>query len=139
VLGTEKGLRLGFLTKGARAGQGEPLPKKNGELSMSMVRDMLLLMYAVHQTEEYATWFASLRDRTAKSRINVRIRRAALGNLGDVKPVGEGVSEMRINHGPGYRIYLVLRGRKVIVLLAGGSKRTQGRDIKRALELARNI
>ena len=96
-------------------------------------------MYAVHQTEEYATWFASLRDRAAKSRINVRIRRAALGNLGDVKSVGEGVSEMRIDHGPGYRIYLVLRGREVIVLLAGGSKSTQGRDIKRALELARNI
>jgi putative addiction module killer protein len=96
-------------------------------------------MYEVHQTEEYATWFVSLRDRTATSRINVRIRRAALGNPGDVKPVGEGVSEMRIDHGPGYRVYFALRARKIIILLAGGSKRTQDRDIKRALELARNI
>ncbi|WP_045221345.1 type II toxin-antitoxin system RelE/ParE family toxin [Desulfonatronum thioautotrophicum] len=96
-------------------------------------------MYSVHQTDDYAIWFASLRDRAAKSRINVRIRSAALGNLGDVKPVGEGVSEMRIDHGPGYRIYMVLRDRRVIVLLAGGSKKTQDRDIKRALELARRI
>lgn len=93
----------------------------------------------VRQTEVYARWFASLRDQQAKARINVRIRRLSLGNLGDVRPVGEGVSELRIDYGPGYRVYFVQRGQTLVVLLAGGDKDTQDRDIRRALELAREL
>jgi len=91
----------------------------------------------IRQTETYANWFSSLRDRKARARIDVRIRRLSLGNPGDVKPIGGGVSELRIDYGPGYRVYFVQRGVTVILLLAGGDKRTQDRDIKKALELAR--
>jgi putative addiction module killer protein len=93
----------------------------------------------IRQTEEYAAWFRRLRDRQARVRIQSRIDRLALGNPGDVKPVGEGVSELRIDYGPGYRVYFVQRGNTVIVLLAGGDKRTQDRDIHTALQLARNL
>ena len=96
-------------------------------------------MIEVRQTEEYAEWFANLRDKQARARINVRIRRLSLGNPGDVKPVGEGVSELRIDYGPGYRVYFLQRGREVVILLAGGDKRTQQKDIETALELARNL
>jgi putative addiction module killer protein len=91
----------------------------------------------IRQTETYAKWFASLRDRKARARIDVRIRRLSLGNPGDVKPIGSGVSELRIDYGPGYRVYFLQRGPTLIILLAGGDKRTQERDIKKALELAR--
>jgi putative addiction module killer protein len=91
----------------------------------------------IRQTETYADWFASLRDRKARARIDVRIRRLSLGNPGDVRPIGSGVSELRIDYGPGYRVYFVQRGPMLIILLAGGDKRTQERDIKKALELAR--
>ena len=94
-------------------------------------------MIEIRQTEIYAEWFSSLRDRQAKARIDIRIRRLSLGNPGDVKAVGEGVSELRIDYGPGYRVYFVQRGQTVVILLAGGDKRTQDRDIKAALELAR--
>ena len=94
-------------------------------------------MIEIRQTETYAEWFSSLRDRQAKARIDIRIRRLSLGNPGDVKAVGEGVSELRIDYGPGYRVYFVPRGQTVVILLAGGDKRTQDRDIKTALELAR--
>ena len=94
-------------------------------------------MIEIRQTETYADWFASLRDRKARARIDVRIRRLSLGNPGDVKPIGSGVSELRIDYGPGYRVYFVHRGPMLIILLAGGDKRTQERDIKKALELAR--
>jgi putative addiction module killer protein len=96
-------------------------------------------MIEVRQTEEYRKWFAELRDRRARARIDVRIRRLSLGNTGDVKPVGEGVSELRIDYGPGYRVYFVQRGQMLVVLLAGGDKRSQDRDIKTALHLARNL
>ena len=98
-----------------------------------------MIMIEVRQTEVYANWFAGLRDRQARARIDVRIRRLSLGNSGDVKPVGEGVSEMRIDYGPGYRIYFVQRGQQLIILLAGGDKRTQTQDIQTALELARGV
>jgi len=93
----------------------------------------------IRQTEVYAKWFNSLRDRQARARIDVRIRRLSLGNPGDVKPVGEGVSELRIDYGPGYRIYFVQHGQTFVVLLAGGDKSTQDRDIRMALDLAREL
>jgi putative addiction module killer protein len=93
-------------------------------------------MMEIRQTEVYSRWFNSLRDRQARARIDVRIRRLSLGNLGDVKPVGEGVSELRIDYGPGYRIYFVQRGQTLVILLAGGDKHTQNQDIKTARELA---
>ncbi|MFO1343706.1 MAG: type II toxin-antitoxin system RelE/ParE family toxin [Burkholderiales bacterium] len=94
-------------------------------------------MIEIRQTETYSEWFASLRDRQTRARIDIRIRRLSLGNPGDVKAVGEGVSELRIDYGPGYRVYFVQRGHTVVVLLAGGDKRSQDRDIKTALDLAR--
>ena len=96
-------------------------------------------MVEVRQTEAYARWFGSLRDRMARARIDIRIRRLSLGNPGDVRAVGEGVSELRIDYGPGYRLYFVQRGQTQVVLLTGGNKRTQERDIKKAIELAREL
>lgn len=96
-------------------------------------------MIEVRQTAGYSEWFAGLRDRAAKVRIDIRVRRLSLGNAGDVKPVGDGVSELRIDHGPGYRVYFVQQGAVVIVLLAGGDKSTQDRDIKAARKLAREL
>ena len=93
----------------------------------------------IRQTDVFAAWFAELRDREARARIAARIRRLSLGNPGDVKPVGSGVSEMRIDYGPGYRVYFVARGDTIVVLLCGGDKRTQDRDIRDALELAREV
>ena len=90
-------------------------------------------------TEVFDTWFAELRDRQAAARIKMRIGRVELGNFGDCEPVGEGVSEMRIHHGPGYRVYFMQRGLEVVILLAGGEKSTQGKDIKAALKLARKL
>ena len=96
-------------------------------------------MIEIRQTEVYARWFRGLRDRQARARIDNRIRRLSLGNPGDVRPVGEGVSEIRIDYGPGYRVYFVQRGGALIVLLAGGDKDSQERDIRRSLELARGL
>ncbi|MCK6451982.1 MAG: type II toxin-antitoxin system RelE/ParE family toxin [Alphaproteobacteria bacterium] len=93
----------------------------------------------VRQTDVFADWFAGLRDREARARITVRIRRLSLGNPGDVKPVGNGVSEMRIDYGPGYRVYFVRRGSALVVLLCGGDKRGQDRDIARAIALSREV
>ncbi|MCA9444279.1 MAG: type II toxin-antitoxin system RelE/ParE family toxin, partial [Candidatus Omnitrophica bacterium] len=91
------------------------------------------------QTDEYSRWFDTLKDRQARSRILTRIRRLSLGNPGDVRPVGRGVSELRINYGPGYRVYYIQTGEEVLLLLAGGDKRTQNRDIERALQLAEQV
>lgn len=96
-------------------------------------------MIEVRQTEIFATWLAGLRNGEARARIAARIRRLSLGNPGDVKSVGGGVSEMRIDHGPGYRVYFTRRGNVVVVLLCGGDKRTQDRDIERAVRLAREV
>jgi putative addiction module killer protein len=93
----------------------------------------------VRQTDEFSSWFEGLRDREAKARILVRIRRLSIGNPGDVRPVGEGVSEMRIDYGPGYRLYFISRGDSLVILLAGGDKRTQVRDFETARELARAL
>ena len=97
------------------------------------------MMIAVRQTAVFATWLRTLRDRQARARIQVRIDRLQLGLAGDVRPVGEGVSELRIDYGPGYRVYFIRRGRECIVLLAGGDKRTQERDIRKAIQLARDL
>lgn len=96
-------------------------------------------MMEIRQTETYINWFESLRDRQAKARIDIRVRRLSMGNPGDVKPVGQGVSELRIDYGPGYRVYFIQRGETLIILLAGGDKRTQERDIKTALDLAQDL
>ena len=96
-------------------------------------------MIEIRKTELFATWLDSLRDIQAKARVLVRIERLALGNAGDVKPVGEGVSEMRIDYGPGYRVYFIQRGTELIILLAGGDKSSQSRDIKAAIRLAQNL
>ncbi|MFN8820131.1 MAG: type II toxin-antitoxin system RelE/ParE family toxin [Betaproteobacteria bacterium] len=96
-------------------------------------------MIEVRQTDEYEKWFDSLRDRQARARIDIRVRRLSLGNPGDAKPVGEGVSELRIDYGPGYRVYFVQRADVLIVLLAGGDKRTQNQDIRIAKQLARDL
>ncbi|MCR6659295.1 MAG: type II toxin-antitoxin system RelE/ParE family toxin [Asticcacaulis sp.] len=93
-------------------------------------------MFEVHQTEEFAEWLTDLRDVRAKARIVARVTRFSLGNLGDVKPVGEGVSEARIDYGPGYRLYFIQRGRVMIVLLCGGTKKSQQADIEQAKVLA---
>ena len=98
-----------------------------------------MVMVEVRQTEVYARWFRRLRDGQARVRIDSRIRRLSLGNPGDVRPVGEGVSEIRIDYGPGYRVYFVQRGKTLVILLAGGDKKSQERDIRRALVLARGL
>ena len=96
-------------------------------------------MFEVRKTEVYARWLDSLRDARARARVLVRVERLAAGNPGDVRPVGEGVSELRIDYGPGYRVYIRKQGRRIVVLLAGGDKRTQRDDIETALRLARNL
>ncbi|MDJ0578589.1 type II toxin-antitoxin system RelE/ParE family toxin [Crocosphaera sp.] len=96
-------------------------------------------MLEVRQTEIFANWFKRLRDRRAKARIQARIDRLEMGNFGDVSPVGEGVSELRINYGPGYRVYFVQRGLVVVVLLCGGDKSSQNSDITKAKKLAQQL
>lgn len=96
-------------------------------------------MVEIRRTEVYAKWVDGLSDIRARARILVRVERLAAGNPGDVKSVGEGVSEMRIDYGPGYRVYYKKHGREVVILLAGGDKRSQASDIKTALRLARNL
>lgn len=96
-------------------------------------------MIQIQQIEAYAKWFSGLRDRVARALIDVRIRRLSLGNASNAKPVGDGVSELRVDHGPGYRIYFIQRGEVVIVLLARGDKSTQDKDIRNAKALARDL
>lgn len=98
-----------------------------------------MLVHEIRKTDNYARWLDGLRDIHARARILARVQRLAAGNPGDVKPVAEGVSELRIDYGPGYRVYFTMRGRIVIILLAGGDKRTQASDIKTALRLVRNL
>ena len=96
-------------------------------------------MLQIRKTETFAQWLDGLRDVRARARVQVRVERLAAGNPGDVEPVGEGVSELRIDYGPGYRVYFKKHGREVVILLAGGDKHTQSADIKTALRLARNL
>jgi putative addiction module killer protein len=96
-------------------------------------------MIEIRKTETFTKWIDGLQDLRARARILVRIERLAGGNPEDVKPIGEGVSEMRIDYGPGYRVYFKKIGQKVIILLAGGDKNSQSKDIKSALRLSRNL
>lgn len=96
-------------------------------------------MFEVRTTDTFAKWIDGLKDLKARARVQARIERLITGNPGDVRPVGEGVSELRIGYGPGYRVYYTVRGRVLLILLAGGSKKTQPRDITTALRLARNV
>ena len=96
-------------------------------------------MIEVRKTEVFSSWFNSLRDKRAKARIQARIDRVEVGHFGDVAPVGEGVSELRIFYGPGYRVYFVKQGLAVVILLSGGDKSTQNADIVQAKELAKQI
>lgn len=96
-------------------------------------------MRTIHTTDVFDAWMDKLKDRQALVRIQMRIDRAEHGNFGDVKPIAEGVSEMRIDFGPGYRVYFTQRGLEIVILLAGGNKTTQAKDIKTALQLARQL
>ena len=96
-------------------------------------------MRHVLKTDVFAAWIDGLRDIQARARIQVRIERLVAGNPGDIQPVGEGVSELRINYGPGYRVYFRQRGAELVILLGGGTKATQSADIKTALRLAREL
>ena len=96
-------------------------------------------MVEVRQTERFVRWLAGLRDLRARAKVLARIERLISGNPGDVKPVGSGVSELRINYGPGYRVYYLQRGSELIILLAGGDKSSQAKDIDEALLLAANL
>ena len=96
-------------------------------------------MIEIRETQVFSAWLESLRDARARTRVQARILRLRQGNPGDVQPVGEGVSELRIDYGPGYRVYYVKRGALLVILLAGGAKPTQDKDIKTALKLARML
>ncbi len=96
-------------------------------------------MFEVRQTEEFAIWLASLRDAVAAKRIKQRLARLQVGLFGDVKSVGDGICELRIDHGPGYRVYYVSSGGTLIILLCGGDKGSQDRDISRAKALAKEL
>lgn len=96
-------------------------------------------MYTIKRAPQFDRWFNSLRDRTTQRRLDMRLRKAMLGNLGDTKPVGEGVIEMREHFGPGWRLYFVQRGEVLIVMLGGGDKSTQAADIAKAQELAKSL
>ncbi len=96
-------------------------------------------MYRIKQTPMFAAWLSSIKDGMTRRRLATRLRKASLGNLGDVKPVGEGVFEMREFFGPGWRMYYTMRGEVLIVMLGGGDKSTQRKDIERAIALSRNL
>jgi putative addiction module killer protein len=96
-------------------------------------------MIEVRETGVFVTWLSGLRDRRAIARINIRIRRLEMGNPGDAKSVGDGVYEMRVDYGPGYRVYYVHMGKAVVILLCGGDKSTQDHDIKTAKSIANQL
>jgi putative addiction module killer protein len=96
-------------------------------------------MPTIRETEEFSSWISKLRDQQAKAKILIRIERLAKDNPGDVAPVGEGISELRIHHGPGYRVYFVQRGSEVVVLLCGGDKDSQDKDIAKAKRIASEL
>jgi|SRR5665213_783608 len=100
---------------------------------------ILYIMIAILKTDVFLNWLRSLRDEKAVARIQIRIDRLELGNPGDVKSVGEGVSELRVDYGPGYRVYFAQRGKVLVVLLCGGDKPSQNADIKTAKKMAKEL
>ena len=96
-------------------------------------------MIDVRQTPEFRNWLMALRDKQAAARIQIRLDRLTLGLLGDVKPVGAGLSELRVDYGPGYRVYFVQRGKVLVIILCGGDKRTQAADIEQAKAMAKEL
>jgi len=96
-------------------------------------------MFQIRKTDVYARWLDGLNDLSGRARILVRIERLAAGHPGDMKPVGDGVCELRMHFGPGYRVYFIQNGREIVILLAGGDKSSQSVDIKTALKLAKNL
>jgi putative addiction module killer protein len=96
-------------------------------------------MIEIRETDTFKKWFSSLKDKRAKARIDVRIKRVSLGNFGDVETVGNGVVELRIDYGAGYRVYFVNRGNVIVILLCGGDKSTQSKDIQKAHDLAQRL
>jgi putative addiction module killer protein len=98
-----------------------------------------MIVLNIRKTELFSRWLDGLRDSEARAKILVRLERLANGNPGDVKSVGEGVSELRVNYGPGYRVYYKQQNKKLIILLAGGNKNTQAKDIKKAISIARDL
>ena len=118
--------------------EGRRLSAKDG-LARFVSYGIQFVVVEVRQTAEFSDWIAELRDQRAKGKIIARIDRLALGNPEDVASVGEGVSELRVHYGPGYRVYFVQRGRALIVLLCGGDKSTQEQDIKKAKKLAAGL
>ena len=96
-------------------------------------------MIEMVETDYFQRWMERLKDAIAKNRILARLKRASMGNLGDWKSVGGGVAEMRIDHGPGYRVYFTRRGDRVVIILAGGTKRTQSADVAKAIEIAKQL
>lgn len=96
-------------------------------------------MIELRRTDEFSDWLSRLRDSQARARVIVRIQRVEEGNFGDAAPVGDGVSELRVHYGPGYRLYIVSQGETVVVLLCGGDKSTQKRDIEKARKLAKEL
>lgn len=96
-------------------------------------------MFEVRQTKVFINWVAGLKDQRAVARVDVRLRRLALGNMGDVKSLGDGVSEIRIDYGPGYRLYFTKQGDRIVVLLCGGDKKRQSADIERAKKMAKEL
>lgn len=108
-------------------------------MTVRIQQDTIIRVIEVRKTEVFARWLDGLRDLRARARVQARIERLIAGNPGDNKPVGEGVFELRIDYGPGYRVYLKRRGRDLVILLAGGDKSRQAADIQNALRIARNI
>jgi putative addiction module killer protein len=96
-------------------------------------------MITIRETENFKKWIRNLKDGLARTIINARIRRISVGNLGDAKQVGDSIWELRVNHGPGYRVYFTYRGQEIIILLCGGDKSTQSRDIETAKQMAPNL
>ncbi len=96
-------------------------------------------MIVIRKTDQYSEWFSDLKDRAVRARIDVRLRRLSLGNPGEVKSVGEGVSELKFDFGPGYRVYIGYEGQELVILLGGGDKSTQTKDIKAAQKLLKEL
>ena len=96
-------------------------------------------MVEIRKTDEFVQWIDAVRDVRARAKVQARVERLAAGNSGDAEPIGEGVSELRIDYGPGYRVYFKRRGLMLMILLAGGDKGSQDKDIKTALRLAKNL